>query len=75
MDFPPPDFEKIRREKTEFCNFVFSNPNAHLRNNLFSKLSQYKRVDSGGKAYNNIGYFVGDKLDFCIFLISVAEVS
>ena len=58
------DFEKIKSEKNKFCNFVFSNPNAQLRNALFSELSKYKRVDSGGRAYNNIGYAVDNKLDF-----------
>jgi hypothetical protein len=58
------DFNKIKSEKTEFCNFVFSNPNAPLRNQLFYELSNYKEVDSGGRALNNIGYAVSDKLDF-----------
>jgi len=58
------DFEKIKTEKYNFCNFIFSNPNAQLRNLLFSELSKYKRVDSGGRAFNNIGYLVGDKLQF-----------
>jgi hypothetical protein len=58
------DFNKIKNEKTKFCNFVFSNPNAQLRNQLFYELSKYKQVDSGGRALNNIGYAVGDKLEF-----------
>lgn len=58
------DFDKIKSEKTEFCNFIFSNPNAELRNILFSELSKYKRVDSGGRVLNNIGYLVDDKLKF-----------
>lgn len=58
------DFEKIKSEKTKFCNFIFSNPNAELRNTLFKELSKYKMVDSGGRALNNIGYLVDDKLKF-----------
>lgn len=58
------DFDKIKYEKTKFCNFVFSNANPVLRNTLMFKLSQYKRVDSGGRAYNNLGYLVDDKLKF-----------
>lgn len=58
------DFNKIKSEKTKFCNFVFSNPNAQLRNQLFYELSKYKQVDSGGRALNNIGYAVSDKLEF-----------
>ena len=58
------DFDKIKSEKTKFCNFIFSNPNAQLRNQLFFELSKYKRVDSGGRAHNNIGYLVDNKLDF-----------
>lgn len=58
------DFDKIKSEKTEFCNFIFSNPNAGLRNMLFQELSKYKRVDAGGRVLNNIGYLVDDKLKF-----------
>lgn len=58
------DFDKIKSEKTEFCNFIFSNPNAGLRNMLFQELSKYKRVDAGGRVSNNIGYLVDDKLKF-----------
>lgn len=58
------DLEKIKSEKTNFCNFVFSNPTAQYRNILFKELSKYKNVDSGGRALNNIGYFVKDKLEF-----------
>lgn len=40
----------------KFCSFVFSNGNADkIRDTFFEKLSQYKRVDSGGKHKNNIG--------------------
>jgi hypothetical protein len=48
----------------KFCNFVFSNPKSKNRNNIFVKLSNYKKIDSGGKWLNNIGYFVESKIDF-----------
>lgn len=44
------------KSKTEFCSFVVRNPNCQKRNDFFHKLSQYKRVDSGGPLFNNIGY-------------------
>jgi hypothetical protein len=58
------DFYRIKSEKKKFCNFIFSNPNAGLRNSLFQELSKYKQVDSGGRVLNNIGYLVDDKLKF-----------
>ena len=58
------DFEKIMAEKTEFCNFVYSNPKARKRVKFFQRLSKYKRVDSGGRYLNNIGSPVVDKLEF-----------
>jgi hypothetical protein len=48
----------------KFCNFIYSNFNCPTRNNFFEKLSKYKKVDSGGKVFNNTGYLVGDKLKF-----------
>lgn len=50
--------EQILATKTRFCSFVVSNyhpgRNRH-RVEIFHKLSRYKRVDSGGRAFNNIG--------------------
>jgi hypothetical protein len=48
----------------EFCNFVYSNDSATLRKKFFEKLSQYKKVDSGGKVLNNMGFLVENKRDF-----------
>jgi len=71
-----PVFEQYRMpfdldRKTEFCGFVNSNPNCVERNTFFHNLSQYKRVDSGGPLFNNIGYVlprddmgIKHKLDF-----------
>lgn len=58
------DYEKILSEKTKFCNFVYSNWRARKRYRFFKKLSKYKKVDSGGKFKNNIGYYVQDKISF-----------
>lgn len=48
----------------KFCSFVVSNGNCKLRNEFFIKLSKYKKVDSAGRHYNNLGFLVNDKLDF-----------
>ncbi len=50
--------EKILGAKTKFCAFVVGNYNPkknHNRVAFFEKLSKYKRVDSGGRLFNNIG--------------------
>ncbi len=68
-------YEKIREPKEldeqallkrKFCNFVYSNSITanHIRGEFFEKLSRYKKVDSGGKYLNNIGYQVPKKVDF-----------
>ena len=42
-------------QKKSFCNFLYSNPNAHpMRDRLFYALSRYKRVDSLGRHLNNV---------------------
>jgi hypothetical protein len=56
--------EEILKEKTEFCNFVYSNQKAKERIKFFHKLSKYKKVCSGGKVLNNVGGRVPDKLEF-----------
>jgi hypothetical protein len=48
----------------KFCNFIVSNPGNPIRNNFFLKLSEYKKIDSGGRFWNNIGSPVGDKIKF-----------
>ncbi len=56
--------EELTRKKG-FCNFVVSNCFAYdLRSSFFDLLSKYKKVDSGGRFRNNIGYLVADKLAF-----------
>jgi hypothetical protein len=56
--------ETVLREKTEFCNFVYSNKKAKKRIDFFHKLSKYKPVASGGKLLNNVGGRVPNKLEF-----------
>ncbi len=48
----------------KFCNFIVSNGGCPERNSFFEKLSEYKKVDSGGRFMNNIGYPVDNKLEF-----------
>lgn len=50
----------------KFCNFVYSNKNSAdpIRDKFFFELSKYKKVDSGGRLYNNIGELVKDKRAF-----------
>ncbi len=57
-------FHKDINNRNKFCAFIHSNPNAQKRNEFLFKLSQYKKVDSGGSAFNNIGYKVSDKLEW-----------
>jgi len=60
------NFQRETVLKRKFCNFVFSNAGiAHpLRNKFFHELSKYKKVDAGGRVFNNIGGPVADKMDF-----------
>ena len=59
--------DQILREK-KFCNFVVSagGGKEDIRTKIFEKLSQYKRVDSGGKYKNNLPDHqpVPDKYEF-----------
>lgn len=58
-------FEKGSRQKTKFCNMVLSNSRRdRIAMDFFYKLSEYKKVDSGGRYLNNIGAPVPDKLAF-----------
>jgi hypothetical protein len=59
-----PNCEALMAEKTHFCNFVYSDPRGKQRVKFFKLLSKYKRVDSGGRLFNNIGGPVNDKLSF-----------
>jgi len=51
--------------KTKFCNFVVSNPNAAgEREKMLDILNSYQTVDSGGRYRNNVGGPVKDKNAF-----------
>ena len=59
--------EESLAKKSSFCSFVYSNGNGNpIRQQFFQKLSEYKRVDSGGRFLNNIGLPEGveDKIEF-----------
>ena len=59
--------EEVYRSKEKFCNYVVSNYGANpMREQMFEALSQYKRVESGGRSRNNQpgGKPVADKLAF-----------
>jgi GR25 family glycosyltransferase involved in LPS biosynthesis len=42
-------------KKQKFCAFVVTNPCNPVRNSAFHWLSQYKKVDSAGRLFNNVG--------------------
>lgn len=56
--------EEIAQSKPKFCNMLVSNPKGKERNLFFQLLNRYKKVDSGGRYLNNIGYKVKDRFDF-----------
>lgn len=57
------DINSIKKRK--FCNFVYSNASADKeRTDFYNLLSEYKRVDSGGRYMNNTGSPVQDKYAF-----------
>lgn len=59
-----PDDEQLLNRK--FCSFVVSNHrrSSPIREEFYKRLSKYKKVDSGGRMYNNVGGPVPDKLNF-----------
>jgi len=46
-------FNKIKKEKTKFCNFIYSQE-ILARNNFFKELSQYKKIDAPGRCMMNM---------------------
>lgn len=61
LSFTSDDLSK----KTGFCSFVYSNYLAdNARGEFFEKLSQYKKVNSGGAYLNNTGGRTPNKLEF-----------
>ena len=61
---PETDVKQCSEAKEKFCCFVVSNPHGKIRNQFFAHLSRYKKIDSGGKFLNSIGYRVPDKESF-----------
>jgi len=59
-----PRFEPVVERREKFCCMVVSNAASRHRIDFFKALSRYRPVDSGGKALNNVGGPVKDKLDF-----------
>ena len=56
--------KNIDIKNKKFCAWVVSNGGSSTRNLFYQRLSEYKRIDSGGKFKNNIGYIVGNKKEF-----------
>jgi hypothetical protein len=46
----------IARDRTQFCNFVYSNPHPRERIRMFRLLSRYRKVDSFGPVLNNMPF-------------------
>ena len=47
------NFKKKKKEKTKFCNFIYSQ-DINNRNSFFKKLSKYKKIDAPGRCMNNM---------------------
>jgi hypothetical protein len=54
------DPEKILRQNRGFCSFLhkYADRTVQARGDFFHELSRRKKVDSGGRAFNNVGYEV-----------------
>jgi len=52
------DFNKIKKDKTKFCNFIYSQE-IPFRNNFFKELRKYKPIDSPGMCMNNMKPITG----------------
>ena len=55
------------KTKTDFCSFVVKNSNPQERKDFYHKLTEYKKIDSGGDLFKNIkGNLDGEaaKIDF-----------
>jgi hypothetical protein len=54
----PGEWETIPARKTKFCCFMttYTNRKTRLRTDFFQKLNRRKKVDSAGRALNNIGF-------------------
>ncbi len=62
------------KTKTDFCNFIYSNPKAHPnRDVFFHQLCEYKTVDSLGKHLTNIAGKIGERNASDYFMESVLQ--
>jgi hypothetical protein len=52
---------KELERKEYFAAFIHSSETGPVRNAFFDKVNKYKKVISGGRFRNNIGYFINDK--------------
>ena len=69
------DIEKIRHEAIKnkrkyFCAAVISNQesSSYFRLNFIKELNNYKKFHMGGRAFNNIGRIVDDKIKFYLLI-------
>lgn len=51
----PRDPRSVLDEKSGFCNFIVSRPGCRERESFYQLLSRYKRIDSPGRVFNNMG--------------------
>lgn len=58
--------DEIITTKNKFCSFLVSNPEGKERVKFFEMLSQYKKVDSGGAIFNNLGRRIKNRSDLLI---------
>jgi hypothetical protein len=56
VDRDPSDL--IKKFNDKFCSFVVKNGACGKRNYFFQRLNEYKRVDSAGPLFNNMGYIL-----------------
>lgn len=60
------DARMLLKNKDKFCNFIYSNSNAHfMRDKLFYEISKYKQVDSLGSHLRNVNEFDPKLLEIC----------
>lgn len=63
------DFDHITKahsivhEKSKFCTFIHRNGSNNIRNFVFHELCKYKKVDSAGPLFNNIGRTISPEYD------------
>jgi hypothetical protein len=61
---PKTQWDVLLKSKIKFANFIVSNPRSLERNRFFRMLNRRKKVDSGGRHFNNLGRLVDNKIEF-----------